>query len=269
MGWEQAIALSCCRLRLLLLLGALALAPGGPVPQVASRRRESVSRSSLRPLLKSLRATISTASSPELRSLAQLPFRFEPNQGQTDPRVKFLARGAATDCFLPPTRRCLTLAFASQEIRRAHAAGGRKPGRVVTGDDQLPGKSNYFIGNDPGKVASRYSAICPRALSEAFIPALTWCITATRDSWNMTSKWLRAPIRKPSPSVSRDRGKPKLDQPGRSDPGDQRRRGAAESAAHLSTGTVGSESWSPDGFVVRATARLVSRSGPMIAAGRW
>jgi hypothetical protein len=57
----------------------------------------------------------------------------------------------------------------------------------VTGLEELPGKSNYFIGNDPKKwrtnvpnYAKVKYAMCTRAW--------TWCITATRENWN-TNSW--------------------------------------------------------------------------------
>ena len=41
---------------------------------------------------------------PDARALlAQLPLIFEPNQGQADPSVKFLARGAGYSLFLDGT----------------------------------------------------------------------------------------------------------------------------------------------------------------------
>ncbi|MBZ5515792.1 MAG: hypothetical protein LAN62_13300, partial [Acidobacteriia bacterium] len=40
---------------------------------------------------------------------AQLPMSFEPNRGQTDQRVKFLARGQGYTLFLTPHEAVLTL----------------------------------------------------------------------------------------------------------------------------------------------------------------
>src|SRR5262249_38103802 len=38
----------------------------------------------------------------QLENLERLPLSFEPNQGQSDPRVKFLSRGAGYTLFLVP-----------------------------------------------------------------------------------------------------------------------------------------------------------------------
>jgi hypothetical protein len=42
-------------------------------------------------------------------SVARLPLRFEPNLGQTDPRVRFLARGPGYNLFLTPDETVLVL----------------------------------------------------------------------------------------------------------------------------------------------------------------
>ena len=39
----------------------------------------------------------------------KMPLHFEPNQGQTDPQVKFLSRGKGYTLFLTPTEAVLTL----------------------------------------------------------------------------------------------------------------------------------------------------------------
>jgi hypothetical protein len=90
----------------------------------------------------------------------KLPLRFEVNQGQTDPQVRFLARGGGYNLFLTPTESVLVL------TKTSGAAGNRdkRAGAVVrtrlvganerpdiNGLDELSGKSNYFVGDDPGK----------------------------------------------------------------------------------------------------------------------
>lgn len=105
----------------------------------------------------------------------KLPMRFEANQGQADGQVKFLSRGSGHSLFLTSTEAVLALckpAAASrdrketlvaqkvadaQDIQPRTAAVlrmklmGANPGPVMSGLDELPGKSNYFIGNDPSK----------------------------------------------------------------------------------------------------------------------
>jgi photosystem II stability/assembly factor-like uncharacterized protein len=124
----------------------------------------------------------------------KLPLRFEANQGQTDPQVRFLARGAGYGLFLTSTEAVLALnkpaarkekgarAKTPAELRgagkirgaergsaeaaerakdaKAEEAGsavlrmkleGANPASQAEGIDELPGKSHYFIGNDPQK----------------------------------------------------------------------------------------------------------------------
>ena len=100
----------------------------------------------------------------------KLPLSFEANQGQADPQVKFLSRGQGYTLFLAATEAILSLnqPQRSQRTQRetmrsasAVSAGsavnlrlklvGGNPQAEVAGLEELPGKSNYFIGNDPSK----------------------------------------------------------------------------------------------------------------------
>lgn len=93
-----------------------------------------------------------------LEAYGQLPLTFEPNRGQTDSQVLFLARSQGATLFLAHTEAVLTLG------PRAGAAPGREPARPtvvrlrlvgahpapeVVGQDPLPGQSHYFRGSDP------------------------------------------------------------------------------------------------------------------------
>lgn len=80
----------------------------------------------------------------------RLPLIFEANQGQTDSQVKFLARGAGYSLFLTGDEAVLALARAGS-VRRSvvrMTVDGARHEAEVEGADELPGKSNYFIGND-------------------------------------------------------------------------------------------------------------------------
>jgi hypothetical protein len=87
--------------------------------------------------------------------LGQLPLMFEPNQGQADAGVKFLARGAGYNLFLDATGATLGMRAApdsrprqSEHIVRMKLLGANRAA-AMKGTGLLPGKSNYFVGNDP------------------------------------------------------------------------------------------------------------------------
>lgn len=97
-----------------------------------------------------------------------LPLFFEPNQGQTAPQVKFVARGAGYGLFLTSDEAVLRLhrpssaptataprtaaapQTASSSVIRMKLDGANSAASV-SGAEPLPGKSNYFIGNNPAK----------------------------------------------------------------------------------------------------------------------
>jgi len=123
------------------------------------------------------------------RTFLNVPARFEVNQGQTDPQVKFLSRGRGYTLFLTGNEAVLALQNTSRESKRNNGPAEHVSSRAVeagwpkqeskiqnapspdslpptvllmrlvaanadakvTGLDEVPGKSNYFIGNDPKK----------------------------------------------------------------------------------------------------------------------
>jgi len=106
------------------------------------------------PAAPTARAQTSELSHPAV-SLASLPLFFEPNQGQTDPRVKFLARGSGYALFLTADEAVLKLQYGavtsqSGSVIRMRLEGAN-PAPAIAGADSLPGKSNYLIGNDRKK----------------------------------------------------------------------------------------------------------------------
>jgi Domain of unknown function DUF11/Beta-propeller repeat len=103
-------------------------------------------------------------SSESLPKSLSLPLFFEPNQGQTAPQVKFLARGAGYGLFLTADEAVLQLQPSAVSTQRSATGSPRAPSSVirmrldganssarVSGASPLPGKSSYFIGNDPSK----------------------------------------------------------------------------------------------------------------------
>jgi hypothetical protein len=90
-----------------------------------------------------------------------LPLAFEPNRGQTDARVDFLARGAGYTLFLTPRSALLALRRAAPPARGARVAKttraavlrmalvGGNPHPGLVGRRELRGRVNYLLGNDP------------------------------------------------------------------------------------------------------------------------
>jgi len=108
-------------------------------------------------------------------SLATQPLAFEANQGQTDPQVKYMARGSGYTAFFTASDTVFALHSSSpaatarisrnQPPSEADQKSGKKnqtaavrmrlldsnPHPRITADSQLPGRSNYFIGNNPSQ----------------------------------------------------------------------------------------------------------------------
>jgi len=78
----------------------------------------------------------------------KLPLSFEPNQGQTDARVKFLARASGYTLFVTAEEAVFTGRDGS--VERMKLLRANRNLRIEPLDKQ-PGISNYFIGNDPSK----------------------------------------------------------------------------------------------------------------------
>ncbi len=79
------------------------------------------------------------------QDFAVQPLSFEPNRGQTDPAVRFLARGAGYTFFLTPAESVLVLkgAAADPPVFRARLTGASAES-LFTGEEPLPGVSNYY-----------------------------------------------------------------------------------------------------------------------------
>src|SRR6266403_2221335 len=123
----------------------------------------------------SAKASTDESKAHAVDSFGRLPLSFEANEGQTDSRVKFLARGQGYTLFLtqggeavltlrkpaskPKSLRAAAHAPAAKPesetvspsavVRMSLAGANRTP--QLEGVDELPGKANYFIGNDPTK----------------------------------------------------------------------------------------------------------------------
>ena len=107
---------------------------------------------------------------------SKVVLNFEANEGQTDEEVVFLSLGSGYTLFLTPTEAVLVLTRLARQrgnivdppTRPTAKDTGQSvfrmqllqvlgdelnaraiPAATVTGLDELPGKSNYFIGNTP------------------------------------------------------------------------------------------------------------------------
>lgn len=159
-----------------------ALAPGPPAGRVALAGGATIAAPAT--------ATGQPSGTRIVERYGKLPLSFERNEGQTSPGVKFLSRGAASTLCLTASEAVLQLQKPGARGRESEARhGSRKPNletrrspsfvrsrgktvddrpqttdsvlrirlvnanstAIVTGTDELPGKANYFIGNDPQK----------------------------------------------------------------------------------------------------------------------
>ncbi|HYE75614.1 MAG TPA: hypothetical protein VEF04_19885, partial [Blastocatellia bacterium] len=83
----------------------------------------------------------------------KLPLSFEANQGQVAKDIKFLSRGIRSNFYLSSDEAVLELPGEkkSQPTSLRMKLKGTNKRSQLRGEEELPGKSNYFIGNDPKK----------------------------------------------------------------------------------------------------------------------
>lgn len=88
-----------------------------------------------------------------LADYGRLPLGFEVNRGQTGDQVKFVSHGPGFSLFLTPTEAVLVLSNPRTLLTNALHIKlvGANPEPNIQGLEELASKSNYFIGNDPGK----------------------------------------------------------------------------------------------------------------------
>ena len=142
-----------------------AVAPNQSAAKSAANQRATSTKPSIPP---------GTAAMPSRGSFGQIPLSFEENRGQSDSRVKYLARGKGYTLFLTPDEAVLALRYlpanskqesdpheptmpskngASQwsQANLRLSLAGANTGPHVAGLDKQQGISNYFIGNDPSQ----------------------------------------------------------------------------------------------------------------------
>ena len=90
-----------------------------------------------------------------IRNYQRAPLSFEANQGQTDPSVKYLARGAGYQLHLTSNEAVFWLKGDKDHSRNSHLDVmrmrllGSRAEAHITGEELLPGKVNYLLGNQP------------------------------------------------------------------------------------------------------------------------
>ncbi|MCG3111300.1 MAG: SBBP repeat-containing protein [Candidatus Manganitrophus sp. SB1] len=88
----------------------------------------------------------------------QISLSFEANHGQTDSKVKYFSRGKGYTLFLTSNEAVLSLQKGERAenpnienppalLRMRLSGASQTP--AVSGEEALPGRQNYFIGNDP------------------------------------------------------------------------------------------------------------------------
>jgi beta-propeller repeat-containing protein/centrosomal CEP192-like protein len=93
------------------------------------------------------------------REYGHVPLAFEPNLGQSNGQAKFLAHGDGYSLFLTSGEAVLALRESVKSERAEHAHADVLRMRLVGANDaapflaieELPGKSNYLIGNNPAE----------------------------------------------------------------------------------------------------------------------
>ena len=112
-----------------------------PSPSLLARKSSSIS-------LASSRNNSKVSKSQVMRQYAQLPLAFEPNASASSDKVKFLARGDGYTLLLANDEAVLKLRGPSETaavVRMELAGANASPNFSAL--EELPGKSNYFIGN--------------------------------------------------------------------------------------------------------------------------
>jgi hypothetical protein len=118
-------------------------------------------------------AAAPTAAATLAGDYGKIPLSFERNEGQSDPRVQYLARGGGYSLFLTASEAVLTLRGGEPDKGEPESGRSRanepRPRRAarnavvrlklvganaapnVSASDERAGKSHYFVGHDPGR----------------------------------------------------------------------------------------------------------------------
>ncbi|HEX8503304.1 MAG TPA: carboxypeptidase regulatory-like domain-containing protein [Pyrinomonadaceae bacterium] len=113
------------------------------------------------PAAPTVKAASGDAAARVRQNYGLLPLSFEPNRGQADARVQFLARNGAYSLYLTPGEMTLALRNAGARERDGRAAPFASALRIrllgasararAYGLGEMEGKSNYLVGHDPAR----------------------------------------------------------------------------------------------------------------------
>ncbi|MGA8108661.1 MAG: SBBP repeat-containing protein [Acidobacteriaceae bacterium] len=78
----------------------------------------------------------------------QLPLRFEPNEGQFAPAVRFRSSGPGFSLALTENEAVVRLRAGAESDAVRIGLEGARAAQSITGEDRLPGTVNYFTGSD-------------------------------------------------------------------------------------------------------------------------
>jgi hypothetical protein len=99
-----------------------------------------------------------SVAAPAARDFGALPLSFEPNRGQTDAQVAYLARGSGYTLFLAPTSAIFEFQRGASTQRHPSETAvirmdlvGANAHAQMAGQQSLPGTANYLLGDDRSK----------------------------------------------------------------------------------------------------------------------
>src|ERR1051326_123843 len=142
-----------------LVLAALFLANQSPTKPVSPKRSDIVKAADVKSA-SDIRQSAEKLKSEVRSAMADLPMAFEPNMGQTDPRVKYLTRGAGYTVFLTDEGAVIRLkkAKSSDTAVVTMLFSGNHP-RAITTSQRQSGRSNYAIGPHPINGVPNYGRV--------------------------------------------------------------------------------------------------------------
>jgi len=85
------------------------------------------------------------------QAFQSVPAWFEPNQGYADPQVKYYSRGAGYTLFMEKSGVVMNLAGETATASMRISLAGGNSGPELEALDPLPGRSDYFLGNQPNR----------------------------------------------------------------------------------------------------------------------